>query len=522
MTLVRKISLLMHERVQEPSDDIMLQYDAATRLVKKYLGTKVELILPGRSSDAQTEAKPTKVDVIHFLASILTSDLWSTRNARFWEIMKKEKMDEVLFPTNLKDGTQPPMTRSINEGLHLVQQKLKVDSDSKHSLPARGKAVYTIANEDEDVPEEEIGDNFTDEKFELFQDSVYKGLKNAHVHELAVTLNSKQMRTLRARNKRIFQRDSAMRKCGRDKCKTPESCYIYRRGKQMTGRTMYITWSCGSGRRPPKQKETFKKNVNTAAVEFKSNDSSVKMIPVKDRKEITLVHNSEKNGLRIASQFDKFDPYLPKFVAQLGGTEQIGKKVNQLLAIPVENAPKVAAISIVSSQKTEEWNDSLQVIYDHKGKPVNKDENGFKIKTKDPKEAGGNSTNAATNVEKLSKGSNKHLKEETEAKPTQHGRMSLSKRRRIRDEINKFNLNLAETAEDEVGGIDKRVIDRIKTSGFEMHDKLNISDYKQYYEAINNHQGNPGEFSWQNVDWIMSSRTTLTPTQKLEQISTAI
>ena len=36
MTLVRKISLLMHERVQEPSDDIMLQYDASTRLVKKY------------------------------------------------------------------------------------------------------------------------------------------------------------------------------------------------------------------------------------------------------------------------------------------------------------------------------------------------------------------------------------------------------------------------------------------------------------------------------------------------------
>ena len=176
----------------------------------------------------------------------------------------------------------------------------------------------------------------------------------------------------------------------------------------MTGKSMYITWSCGSGRRPPKQKETFKKNVNTAAVEFKSNDSSVKMIPVKDRKNITLILNSDKNGFQIASQFDKLDPCLPKFIAQLGGTEQIGKKVNQLLAIPVENAPKVTAISIVSSQKTEEWNDSLQVAYDHKGKPVNKDENGFKIKTKDPKETGGNSTNAATNIEKPSKSSNKH------------------------------------------------------------------------------------------------------------------
>ena len=59
-------------------DDIMLQYDAATRLVKKYLGTKVELVLPGRSSDEQTEAKPTIVNVVHFLAILMTSDLYTS------------------------------------------------------------------------------------------------------------------------------------------------------------------------------------------------------------------------------------------------------------------------------------------------------------------------------------------------------------------------------------------------------------------------------------------------------------
>ena len=68
---------------------------------------------------------------------------------------------------------------------------------------------------------------------------------------------------------------------------------------------MYITWSCGAGRHPPKQKihrkGAIKKNVNTAAVEFKNNDSSIRMIPVKDRKEITLVHNSDNGGFRMAS-----------------------------------------------------------------------------------------------------------------------------------------------------------------------------------------------------------------------------
>ena len=64
--------------------------------------------------------------------------------------------------------------------VHLVQQKLKVDTDSKYTQP-KGKAVYTITSEDEDVPEEEIGDDFNDEKFALFQESINKGLKNSQV-----------------------------------------------------------------------------------------------------------------------------------------------------------------------------------------------------------------------------------------------------------------------------------------------------------------------------------------------------
>ena len=143
-------------------------------------------------------------------------------------------MDDVLFPTSLKGETQPPKTSTLHKGLHSVQEKLKVDTDSKHSLPIKGKAVCIISSEDEDVPEEDIGDDFTEDKFDMFQESINRGLKYAHVQELAVTLNTKQMRTLRARNKRLFQRDSAMKRCGRDKCANPENCYNFRRGKQQT------------------------------------------------------------------------------------------------------------------------------------------------------------------------------------------------------------------------------------------------------------------------------------------------
>ena len=524
MTLTRKISLLMHNRVHETSNDLMLQYDAATRLVKKYLGTKVELVLPGKSSDDQAEAKPTLVDTTHLLAILLTSDLWSQRNLRFWEVMKKEEMDEVLFPTSLKGETQPPKTSTLHKGLHAVQEKLKVDTENQQSLPPGGKAVCMLSMEDEDVPEDEIGDDFTEDKINIFQESINRGLKYAHVQELAVTLNMKQVRTLRARNKKIFQRDSVMKRCGRDRCANPENCYNYRKGKQQAGKAMYITWSCGSIKNPPKQKQfrksTTKKKVNAATMEIESEEGTYRMIPMKDRKEVTLVQNPGKGEYRIASPFDKIDLRLPKLTAQLGGTEKIGKQVNQLLAIPLKNQPKVNSLSIVPIKKTKEQNNYPKVscvsYNENKEKSDNEDENEFRMKTEieDPKDnTDRNSPNAA---EEPQKSSEEHLKEERIAKPIQDGKINLSQRKRIKEAITKFNHDLAERASNELENVDKRVIERIKSSGMEKHDDLSISDFKQYYEIINNHQDNPGDFSWRHVDWIFSPMTTLTPTQKIE------
>ena len=530
MTLTKKISLLMHSRVHEISSDIMLQYDAATRLVKKYLGTKVELVLPGKSSDDQAVATPTLVDTTHLFAILLTADLWSTRNLRFWELMKKEKMDDVLFPTSLKDETQPPKTSSLHKGLNSVRQKLQVDNDNKQPQPARGRAVNMISSEEEDISEEDIGDDFTEDKIDMYQASVNKGMKYAQVQELAVTLSMKQMRTLRARNKKYFQRDSELRKCGRDKCKNPENCYNFRKGKQQTGKSMYITWSCGgSGKQPPRQKQpkwANKKNVNSATVEVENNEGSVRMIPVKDRKEITVVQHPGEDGFSIASQFDKIDIRLPKFTAQLGGTEKIGRKVNQLLAIPLKNQPKVTALSIVQNTKNEEPNNHPKTSYvnynENEEETDDEDNNGFEIKTEKDDPENKTDENFPNTAENFEQSSEEHLKEIETVNPIQEGKINLSQRRKIKEAITKFNHDLAERASNEIDDIEEHMMNRMKTSGMEMHDDLNISDFKQYYEILDKHQDNPGEFSWKHVDWICSPTTTLTPAQKVEQISTAI
>ena len=151
------------------------------------------------------------------------------------------------------------------------------------------------------------------------------------------------------------------------------------------------------------------------------------MIPEKDRKDITLVRHPNKDGFKIASQHDKIDIRIPKFTAKLGGTEKIGKKVNQLLAIPLKNQLKVSALSIVPITKNEEQNNSLQILYvngnEHREQTDNEDEVGYKIKTKneDPKDdTDRNLPNAVGNSKKSKKSSNKHLREEKTANPIQN------------------------------------------------------------------------------------------------------
>ena len=161
----------------------------------------------------------------------------------------------------------------------------------------------------------------------------------------------------------------------------------------------------------------------------------------------------------------------------------------------MENAPKVTTISIVPNQRNEEQNNSLQVSYvnssyncdDHREQTNNEDEVGFKIKTenKDPKDdTDVNTPNAGKNSKKMRKSSDKHLKEVKAVKTTQHGKLKLSQRRRIKDAIIKFNHDMAERTVDEIEGLEKCVVDRIRASGPEMHDDLDISDYKQYYDCM--------------------------------------
>ena len=356
--------------------------------------------------------------------------------------------------------------------------------------------MYTFTAEEERVKEEDVGDDFMEDEFDQYQESVFRDL-NA-VSDLAVKLNRRQLRVLRVRNKKIFQRDSEKHKCGRGGCINPQGCYSFRKKKQSTGKTLYISWSCPNGRNPQRYLTKGQKNdpanaknekVNTAVTEFNNsvNGGKVKIIPEKDRKYITVVPDPGKKGFRMATVFEKIDPRVPSITAKLCGTENTGSGVQHLFATPIENGPKVSAISVSTKNRPFEnksENKSETTIGHSKKKEQNKDsDDGLVVSHR---KTGDNiviqkKSKTPGKVKQIRKSPSKRNTEDEKEKPTTVKKLSISKKKKIREAIQKSNTDLAIKVVNEVENADENVVKRIRESGAEMHDNLLLTDYKEYW-----------------------------------------
>ena len=250
-------------------------------------------------------------------------------------------------------------------------------------------------------------------------------------------------------------------------------------------------------------------NKDRSAIIRSMNDSSIENINFSDQRVCDFVkipHRSDYNN-RSKKSSNEAEPERGRIIKSSAPLGNILKH---------EEQPNSLQVSIANS--TMDYNEH----WEHND---NEDEVGIKMKTEDHENnTEDNSPNAVGNSKKLKKSSNKHLKEAKTVNSIQCGKFKLpqKQKKRIKDAIIQSNHDKAEELLDAHEFVDKQVVDRIRASGLEMHDDLNISDYKQYYEITNNHQDTPGEFSWRNVDWIFSPKDILNPTQKLQQISTAI
>ena len=80
---------------------------------------------------------------------------------------------------------------------------------------------------------------------------------------------------------------------------------------------------------------------------------------------------------------------------------------------------------------------------------------------------------------------NRHPKKTDEKEePTTVKKLPSSKQKKIREAIQKSNMDLAIQVVNENENEDENVVKRIRESGAEMHDNLFLTDYKEFYTVI--------------------------------------
>ena len=115
--ITKRISKLSR-KVLTDCNQIIPQFAAALDEVKAALGPRNEILLPVRLQDTESTT-PAMVDIRLLFATFKMTETWSTRNREFWDILRAENVDSILFPTTFRD--KPLRASSLIEGLQAFE-----------------------------------------------------------------------------------------------------------------------------------------------------------------------------------------------------------------------------------------------------------------------------------------------------------------------------------------------------------------------------------------------------------------
>ena len=82
------------------TSDLADQYDRCSKNVKQHLGKSTKFLLPAQMGPNEP-VFTALVDVSSFLTSIRMMKQWDLGTNKFWGKVKKEKLEEKLFCTNV-------------------------------------------------------------------------------------------------------------------------------------------------------------------------------------------------------------------------------------------------------------------------------------------------------------------------------------------------------------------------------------------------------------------------------------
>ena len=124
-TIGRRLSEFMWDKIPM-TQDLVEQYNVCSKNVEQHLGKSTKFLLPAQLGPDQPMTTAL-VDVNQFLTSLQLMKQWDLGSPKFWELIKKQKLDEKIFCSTFSGlGAPTPQTNATI----ITELKRKIGSDT--------------------------------------------------------------------------------------------------------------------------------------------------------------------------------------------------------------------------------------------------------------------------------------------------------------------------------------------------------------------------------------------------------
>ena len=178
------------------SSDVVDQYNRCSENVKQHLGKSTKFLLPAQMGPGKP-VFTALVDVSSLLTSIRMMKQWDHGTNRFWGEIKKQKLDEKFFCTNVAAGEAPtPQTIATA----ISDLKISINEDPTYFKSLSGVNYALEAEDDteivEDIPEALIDDDLSPNESQAIHDAINRAFIKATSSEVCLLYTSPSPRDL--------------------------------------------------------------------------------------------------------------------------------------------------------------------------------------------------------------------------------------------------------------------------------------------------------------------------------------
>ena len=208
---------------QFPGKDVSVQLTNISDDIRERIGPSIEVLLLVRIPGTE-EVQHVLVEISQLITVFKLASAWTDNNPRFWEVMERENMDKKLMPDDI--GGTPVTAQNLAATITSVRKVLVAE---ENSTGEKGQGLYSVTSKTEDtdeLPEIQV-EQISEEEVSQLKVHALKAWKFSHP-DSAMPPSDKQLTTLRKRNKKLYERDSETKRCGRRYCDDPKSCFSFR------------------------------------------------------------------------------------------------------------------------------------------------------------------------------------------------------------------------------------------------------------------------------------------------------